>query len=311
VSVEEAGVAQSPQQGGGLEAIGERLASARRERKLELGAVASQMHLSREVVAALEAGDASALPAMTFVRGYIKTYARLLGIDEKEIFALLPAAEGFRPAPLKAVGMRSPRRRQPLGKWLLWPIAAFLAFTIIAYGVPLMERLWNKATRTQQEEESPNVLRLPLGDEQGEAEQSEPEPEPDQGVAPLPEETAPQESAVTPESEFETGGEVAAAAAETPLEAPAEPAAAPVAETSGPAMITLRFSQDSWVEMESHGRKLVVGIQNAGSERSVRAEPPVQLLLGNAPGVELEYRGKPVDLTRYRRGKVARLVLED
>lgn len=309
MSVEETGGAQNPQQGGGLEAIGERLASARRERKLELGAVASQMHLSREVVAALEAGDASALPAMTFVRGYIKTYARLLGLDEKEIFALLPVTEGFRPAPLKAVGMRGPRRRQPLGKWLLWPIAAFLAFAVIAYGVPLMERLWNKATRTQQDEESPNVLQLPLGDEQGNEEQ--PVPEPDQGVEPLPEETAPQESAVTPESEFETGGEVAAAAAETPLEKPAKPAAAPVAETSGPAMITLRFSQDSWVEMESHGRKLVVGIQSAGSERSVRAEPPVQLLLGNAPGVELEYRGKPVDLTRYRRGKVARLVLED
>ncbi|MGD8673126.1 MAG: helix-turn-helix domain-containing protein, partial [Thiogranum sp.] len=106
MSVEETGGTQSPQQGGGLEAIGERLASARRERKLELGAVASQMHLSREVVAALEAGNASALPAMTFVRGYIKTYARLLGLDEKEVFALLPVTEGFRPAPLKAVGMR-------------------------------------------------------------------------------------------------------------------------------------------------------------------------------------------------------------
>lgn len=309
MSVEETGGAQSPQQGGGLEAIGERLASARRERKLELGAVASQMHLSREVVAALEAGNASALPAMTFVRGYIKTYARLLGLDEKEVFALLPVTEGFRPAPLKAVGMRGPRRRQPIGKWLLWPIAAFLAFGVIAYGVPLVERLWNKATRVQQEEENPNVLHLPLGEEQGDAEQ--PAPEPDQGIEPLPEETAPSESAVTPESEFETGGEVAAAAAETPLEAPAKPEAAPVAETAGPAMITMRFSQDSWVEMESHGRKLVVGIQSAGSERSVRAEPPVQLLLGNAPGVELEYRGKPVDLTRYRRGKVARLVLED
>ncbi len=206
MSVEETGGAHNPQQGGGLEAIGERLASARLERKLELGAVASQMHLSREVVAALEAGDASALPAMTFVRGYIKTYARLLGLDEKEIFALLPVAEGFRPAPLKAVGMRGPRRRQPLGKWLLWPIAAFLAFAVIAYGVPLMERLWNKATRTQQDEESPNVLQLPLGDEQGDEEQ--PVPEQDQGVEPLPEETAPQESAVTPESEFETGGEV-------------------------------------------------------------------------------------------------------
>jgi cytoskeleton protein RodZ len=85
----------------------------------------------------------------------------------------------------------------------------------------------------------------------------------------------------------------------------------PAADTAGPAMITLRFSEDSWVEMESHGRKLVVGTQTAGSERSVRAEPPISVLLGNAPGVTLEYRGKPVDLQRYQRGNVARLILED
>jgi cytoskeleton protein RodZ len=76
-------------------------------------------------------------------------------------------------------------------------------------------------------------------------------------------------------------------------------------------VITLRFSEDSWVEMESHGRKLVVGTQPAGSERTVRVEPPVQILLGNAPGVVVEYRGKTVDLKPYQRGKVARLVLED
>jgi cytoskeleton protein RodZ len=87
---------------------------------------------------------------------------------------------------------------------------------------------------------------------------------------------------------------------------------APVAD-EGPelATITLRFSEDSWVEMESNGRKLVVGIQAAGSERTVRASPPVQVLLGNAPGVELQYRGKAVDLKPHRRGNVARLVLED
>ena len=73
----------------------------------------------------------------------------------------------------------------------------------------------------------------------------------------------------------------------------------------------MRFSEDSWVEMESHGRKLVVGTQYAGSERTVRAEPPIQILLGNAPGVELVYRGKVVDITPYQRGKVARLILED
>jgi len=73
----------------------------------------------------------------------------------------------------------------------------------------------------------------------------------------------------------------------------------------------MRFNEDSWVEMESNGRKLVSGTQPAGSERSVRAEPPISILLDNAPGVEIEYRGSPVDIAPSTRGKVARLVLED
>jgi len=91
---------------------------------------------------------------------------------------------------------------------------------------------------------------------------------------------------------------------------PAEPETA-AQETVGPALIQMRFSEDSWVEMEAHGRKLVVGTQYAGSERTVRAKPPIQILLGNAPGVEIVYRGEVVDISPYQRGKVARLTLED
>ena len=82
-------------------------------------------------------------------------------------------------------------------------------------------------------------------------------------------------------------------------------------QTAGPAVIKMRFREDSWVEMEANGRKLVVGTQPAGSERTVRAEPPIQLLLGNAPGVEITYRGQAVDVASYQRGKVARLTLDD
>lgn len=325
MSVEETESPQEPQQGG-LEAIGARLAAARNQQKLELSSVASQMHLSREVVMALEAGDAKALPAATFVRGYIKTYARLLGLDEREILALLPTTEGYRPAPLKTVGLGAARRRKPVGKWVLWLLAACVAFVFIAYGVPLAQRLWTKFTQPQ--EESRNVLALPSGadqeaepgapllplpEESGPAEPGEEVPAEQPPEEPLPDEQTPDEAAVSPEAEFEIHAEPGppSAASEASEASTAPPEPAPTGNTSGPAMVTLRFSQDSWVEMESHGRKLVVGIQTAGSERSVRAEPPIQLLLGNAPGVELEYRGKAVDLTPYQRGKVARLVLED
>lgn len=305
------------EQGGGLEAVGNRLAAARQQQKLEPAAVASRLHLTVDVVSAIESGNLTALPAMTFVRGYIKSYARLLGMDEQQVLALLPSTESYRPAPLKAVGMHRARRRRPVGKWLVWVLGVAALAVVVVYGVPVLERL---LTRSAQPVDN-NALPLPLGEQPLELE-------------PLVSEDAAQtiedEPAVVPESEYQTGTEPAveqglaeqaatglAEVEESGVEervSPAmqEPAAETViADTSGPAMITLRFSDDSWVEMESHGRKLVVGTQPAGSERSVRAEPPVQVLLGNAPGVELEYRGKPVDLKPYQRGKVARLILED
>jgi cytoskeleton protein RodZ len=296
-----------PEQATGLDVAGHRLAVARRELKLEPGTVASRLHLSVEVVSALESGDQSVLPAMTFVRGYIKSYARLLGMDEKQVLALLPSTESYRATPLKAVGMRRARQPRPIGKWLLWALGVAVLVVLVVYGVPLLERLWN---RSQHGGGADNALPLPLGEQPFE-------------LAPLPpedsQEPVEEEPAVTPESEYESS-EAPPVAQETPQEtAPTEVTEAPekqppepvAADTSGPALISLRFSEDTWVEMESHGRKLVVGNQPAGSERTVRAEPPVQVLLGNAPAVELEYRGKPVDLKRYQRGKVARLILED
>jgi cytoskeleton protein RodZ len=304
VSVEETDKVQNPEKHTGLEVVGNRLASARRQQQLDLKAVASQMHLSGDVVAALEAGDESALPAMTFVRGYIKAYARLLGLDEKQILDLIPAGESYRPAPLKAVGMRSPRRRKPSGKWLFWLTGVLAVAAVLVYGVPVVERLWNRSAEPAQSADE-NALPLPAEESRGLQPMELPTP-PEEATEPPP----PEEPAVIPESEFDTGGEAPAVEAEAPP-LPEQGEARAAAETTGPALITLRFTEDSWVEMESHGRKLVVGTQTAGTERSVRAEPPVQILLGNAPAVEVEYRGKSVDMKRYQRGKVARLVLED
>ena len=298
MSAEDTGNVQQAAQDSGLSAVGKRLSKTRREQERELAAVASDLHLNLEVVAALESGDQSKLPAATFVRGYIKSYARLLGINDEPLLAMLPDTEDYRPAPLRSVGMHRRQLNLPLGKWLMWLVALAVLVTLVVYGIPVVERLLTKTEQTVAQDSLP----LPLD------------------ATPAEEEEAADLVPVMPEV-TETPAIEAIEAVEPPAESSAvvekakEPAP-PVAEVekvqaAGPAEITLRFSQDSWVEMESHGRKLVVGTQPAGSERTVRAEPPVQLLLGNAPGVVVEYRGRVIDLKPHQRGKVARLVLED
>ena len=297
----------------GLAAVGSRLAKVREQQQRTVESVASDLHLRLEVVRAIENGDEAQLPAATFLRGYVKAYARLLEIDDAALVARLPATAENNPEPLKRVGMR--RRRTgislPAGKWFIWSLVLAGLVFLVVFGAPVLERLW---TSTGSSEVASDQLQLPQA-ESGEENES--------GLLALPETPLPierglveqeavEQEAVEQETVVTTGQEsvVQPAAEQTAVEKPLEPE--PVTqETAGPALIQMRFSEDSWVEMEAHGRKLVVGTQYAGSERTVRAEPPILILLGNAPGVELVYRGEVVDITPYQRGKVARLTLED
>jgi cytoskeleton protein RodZ len=302
---EEVQAEQGPAQQDGLAAVGVKLAHAREQQQLKLESVASDLHLRPEVVRALERGDEAQLPSQPFVRGYIKSYARVLGLDEAALLAQLPRVGEHTPVPLKRVGMRQ-RKTVSLagGKFLVWGLLLGSLIVVTGYGVPALQRLWSARTA----EPVADQLLIPLpgyGDDA--AQQPEPpETEEPEAQTEIPLE-APAGEPVAVEELVE--GDVAALAG-TEIEPPAE--AQPASEeTAGPAVVQLRFVEDSWVEMEANGRKLVVGTQRAGTERTVRVEPPVYLLLGNAPGVEVIFRGKPVDVGSHQRGKVARLTLED
>ncbi|MCG8673614.1 MAG: DUF4115 domain-containing protein [Pseudomonadales bacterium] len=64
---------------------GERLKKARKQRKLDVEAAACQLNLSPSVLIALENDDYGALPSSTFVKGYIRSYARMLGLPGTDL----------------------------------------------------------------------------------------------------------------------------------------------------------------------------------------------------------------------------------
>ncbi len=57
----------------------------RQELNLDIATVASELRISTATISALESGDYEPLPAKVFVRGYINSYCRLLGIDPRPI----------------------------------------------------------------------------------------------------------------------------------------------------------------------------------------------------------------------------------
>jgi len=288
----------------GLAAVGATLAKAREQQQRTVESVASELHLRPDVVRAIENGDEEQLPALTFIRGYVKIYARLLTLDDAPLVARLPVAVEHSPEPLKRVGMRRAGVSLPAGKWVMWALILVVIVLLVIYGAPVLERLW---TSTGSNEAPSDQLQLPQLEP---TENNEPEllalPE----MSPVVEQETPPQADQEMAQSLEPESSAQSPAGQEAEEKPDEPEAV-AQESIGPALIQLRFSEDSWVEMEAHGRKLVVGTQYAGSERTVRAKPPIQILLGNAPGVELLYRGEVVDITPYQRGKVARLILED
>ena len=306
----------------GLTSVGITLAAAREEQQRSLESVAADLHLQPEVVRAIENGDEAKVPAPTFLRGYVRSYARLLGLDDTSLTAQLPLLNEYRPVPLKRVGMRRSGVSLPRMKWLVWILLLAALAVMIIYGVPAVERLWSQRSS----EPVSDQLQLPLAGSEESPESAETVllPAPDE----LPVGEEPVISAEVPETVQSVVGGALVGQPESDEEKQSEPkqtisveaeadkekspeSRKPAPQAAGPAVIQMRFLEDSWVEMEANGRKLVVGVQPAGSERTVRAEPPIQILLGNAPGVEITYRGEAVDITSHQRGKVARLTLDD
>ena len=292
----------------GLQSAGARLQAARNERQLSVEAVAAELRLSVRVVEALEAGDHRHLPGHAFVRGYVRSYARMVGLPEQQLLDELGEARPAASAALGRAGSIRARPPLPVGKWLAWGLAALVVLLAVIYGVPVVDRLMSGGgERAAAGGGSELVIPLPDDDagEQGG----------DGGRLLLPAQRAddiPPHRAQPPaagESPAPEPATAAPVAEETPPVVEREPE--PPAVAPARAELRLRLDADSWVEVSAGGRKLVAGILHAGSERTLRGQPPFEVLLGNAPAVEVEYNGKPFDTTSYRRGRVARFRLGD
>jgi cytoskeleton protein RodZ len=116
---------------------------------------------------------------------------------------------------------------------------------------------------------------------------------------PVPQPTSPQSAA--PQG-LQPAAQPVAAAAGAPASWPKPPPAATV---------VIRFPDTSWVEVkDGKGAVVLAGNFEAGSSRYVRGEGPFTVSFGNASGVILSYRGKPIDLKPHTKQNVARLTLE-
>lgn len=108
------------------EGPGAALQAAREARQLSVPQVADQLKLSSAVVTALEANDWDRLPAQVFVRGYVRAYARLMGLDDEELLDSERGATGGEVRGEFSV-IHTLEGRRDLIWWIVGAVAAFAA----------------------------------------------------------------------------------------------------------------------------------------------------------------------------------------
>lgn len=119
---------------GASDGLGQRIRAAREARGLSLSDVAQQIRIRSVYLAAIEDESWSTIGAPVYIRGFLRTYARFLGIDPEEAVAAFNRT--LPPPPQSLPGREAeapvaPSRRSPL----LILIASIVAVLLIAFVV--------------------------------------------------------------------------------------------------------------------------------------------------------------------------------
>jgi cytoskeleton protein RodZ len=127
-----AGGAAAPEAAPGPSA-GAQLRALREAAQMSADDVAQQLKLSRRQVLAIENDELDTLPGPTFVRGFIRNYARLMRVDPEPLLgashAAIPSAEPMQPI-ARSMG-ELPQEDGAASNWTKWLIPAGLVIVLV------------------------------------------------------------------------------------------------------------------------------------------------------------------------------------
>lgn len=282
------------------------LRTAREAKGLSQAEVATDLHLPHRVIDALERDDYTALPeTTTYLRGYIRSYAKHLGLDAAPLLEsvehlLGPVPEWTPATPTAAI--------EPGFRGMHWVSGGVATLMVLLLAAWWMGDNAEQPVREIVAEAPDDSLRL--ADEVIDARPVT--------VAPTDQPTAVSRDE-TPDEQPLSSPAAAPAQAPEPVSVASLPEdALPVSgernngrDAAGEDRLHLGFSEESWAEVyDANGEQLLYGLFTAGAERNLRGTAPFRIMLGYAPGVEVSINGEYYDhLTRVRRNNTARFDL--
>lgn len=299
---------------------GESLREARESKGWAVDEVAAQLNLTPLRLSQIEAGAFDKLPGNTFARGYVRAYAKLLGMDQSRLVLEFDQFTGS-----DAVGsdvhslghIEEPARYSQ-------SILRFVSFALLVALTGVGFYWWQEqAARHTGESPVTSIEQVEVDGADGMT-QLHPLDEPeDQAVLAAQGET---ELNLTPVIAEETAaseldGAVEQAAAEPAgEELQVEPAAAdspaPANTTeslvvaAGEGSVSVSYVADCWTQLtDASGKVLFSALKRKGDSLQLAGKAPLELRLGFARGAQVSYNGQAVDVAPYITGETARIKL--
>lgn len=271
---------------------GAQLRRARLALNLAASEVARSLRLKPEVVIALEDERFEGL-SPTYLRGYLRGYARIVGLDPE---AIVGACAGIKDSQVAVEPCSTTHELRRLGganpalRFGTYAVVTVLGFLLAASwraqyapspeeAVPPVETPAPTAAEAEMVTSAGGSYRYPIIQHPEQL----PRPVADPVETPAPEEPPPAEATRAP-----------------PAEATGTPADA------GQRLV-LEVAANSWAEVkDAYGAKLYYNLATKGQTITLKGQAPFTVVLGNAAGVAVFYNGKPVDVGAWSHGGVAR-----
>ena len=252
----------------------------REMREITLREISDASKISLRYLQALEDERFDLLPAMVFAKGFLRQYARYVGLDQDEVvnrFLIASrdeAEEEEEAAEIEeALAVAGRGRSTALaGAWKYAILIVVVAVALLAI-VFLLPRLLDREGSSGRPGQPPPGITVP-------------------------------------DSAAETPPAAPAGSAEAPARGPARPvrpSAAPADEA--PLRVTLDFREDCWVEATVDGARRVSEMRVQGESLQLQAQKEVDLRLGNAGVVDIEVNGRPYPL-QATPGQVRRVQID-
>lgn len=279
-----------------MASFGMRLKQEREKKSVTLDDISLTTKISTRMLRALEEEQFDQLPGGIFNKGFIRAYARCLGMDEDQAVADYLAAttvsppgkrpEGNDEAPLLAPPSREQFRDESREKsggadGLPWGIFA-LVLLITALGFTA----WGFYSRQMQKEtlaptaNAPNISPAAVAD---------------RSPSPPPGDSAPAAAAVAQPSQTTVSPAPSAPSTQTPVASPpvssAEPPLAPTPQ-AGRFTVRIKAREDSWLSVSIDGEVSTHVMLSAPAEKSVRAAREITVKAGNIGALDFEFNGQ-------------------